>query len=225
MIRAFLIATLLASIFTAVPPAAKVLAQPSAADEEEARATFQAARLAYENGRYTDAYAMFERSYNLSGRHILLFNMGQAADRARMDDEALDALERYLANDAEVDETLRPEIELRLTALRAAQQREVEAREAREASERAAAARAAETDGQIVVPTPQETARANQTNPLVTAPTPEEDTDGGNTKWIVIGVVAAVLIAGGVTTALLLRDPGVQAPLPPNTGIVVEALR
>ena len=219
MKRAFLIATLLVS--TLAP--ATALAQPSSADEQEARATFQAARLSYENGRYEDAYGMFARAHELSGRHILLYNMGQAADRARMDDEAIDAFDRYLANDAEVDETLRPEVVQRLQGLRAAREREAR-REVTAADIADREARiAAEHDRLANVPTPEEAARAAQPNPLIAADEPEEESSNG--KWIVIGIVAAVVVAGGVTAALLLRDPGIQDPLPPNTGIIVEALR
>lgn len=64
--------------------------------DEEARALFEAGRTAFEAGRFSDALAHFERSYDLSARHVLLFSIGICHDRLRQDAQALEAFEAYL---------------------------------------------------------------------------------------------------------------------------------
>lgn len=86
--------------------------------DDEARALFELGRTEYASGRYDDALAHFERAYALSGRPELLYNMAQCFDRLRRDEDAIDALERYLA--ALPEASNRPEVEARLEALRAA---------------------------------------------------------------------------------------------------------
>ncbi|UJR79683.1 tetratricopeptide repeat protein [Sandaracinus amylolyticus] len=73
-------------------------AQPPAdtSRDEEARALFAAGRTSFEAGRFSDALSYFQRSYELSGRSMLLFNIGSAHDRMRQDAEALAAFEAYL---------------------------------------------------------------------------------------------------------------------------------
>jgi tetratricopeptide (TPR) repeat protein len=75
------------------------LASSASADaetDEEARALYQAGRIAFDQGRFDSALDYFQRSYELSGRPALLFNIGSAADRLRRDEIALEAFERYL---------------------------------------------------------------------------------------------------------------------------------
>lgn len=73
-------------------------AQPAAsARDEEARNLFEAARAAYEEGRYEEALERFEESYRLSARPGLLYNIGQTAERLRRDERAIEAYEAYLA--------------------------------------------------------------------------------------------------------------------------------
>ena len=103
----------------AVAPAA-VAAQdvpPESATDAEARGLFQAGTAALADGRTREAYDYFRRSHELSGRAALLYNMGIAADRSRMDAEALDAFERFLAAEPETER--RAEVEGRIAALRA----------------------------------------------------------------------------------------------------------
>ena len=84
------------------PPAAEAPAEPAVTPEEQAekdrkaRQLFEAGRLAYGDGYFSKAYENFRLSYELSQRHALLFNLGMAAERARLDAEALDAFEAYL---------------------------------------------------------------------------------------------------------------------------------
>lgn len=62
----------------------------------EARALFAAAEAAYEDGRFADAEEHFRRSYELSGRHELLYNIGLSAEQARHDAAALEAYEQFV---------------------------------------------------------------------------------------------------------------------------------
>lgn len=86
--------------------------------DEEARMVFQAGNTAFEDARYADALEYFQRAYELSGRAVLLYNIGVAADRLREDRVALDAFERFLA---EVPEhPRRRDVEARVIVLREA---------------------------------------------------------------------------------------------------------
>ncbi|HEX6245506.1 MAG TPA: tetratricopeptide repeat protein [Polyangiales bacterium] len=88
-----------------------------AAADEEGRGFFIAGRAAYLAGRYDEALERFERSYEMSGRHVLLYNIGSAAERAGQPKRALAAYRRFL--EKEPDSELRPEVEGRIVALEA----------------------------------------------------------------------------------------------------------
>ncbi len=64
--------------------------------DAEARGIFLAGKAAYGDARYEDALRHFRHAYELSKRPVLLFNIGQAADKLRRDREALDAFKAYL---------------------------------------------------------------------------------------------------------------------------------
>jgi hypothetical protein len=72
----------------------------SAADKKEAdrkaRELFERGRTAFKDGKYRDAWEHFRDAYLLSKRPELLYNVGQSADRMRMDSEALAAFKLYL---------------------------------------------------------------------------------------------------------------------------------
>lgn len=84
----------------------------------EARALYQAAVVAFDEGRFDDALRLFRRAYELSARAELLFNIGTTADRVRRDEEALEAFEAYLA--ARPDAPNRASVEARIGVLREA---------------------------------------------------------------------------------------------------------
>jgi tetratricopeptide (TPR) repeat protein len=95
---------------------AEAAPQPQLSPEEadrKARALFQDGKQAFENGQYRDAWDYFRKAYLLSKRPELLYNVGQSADRLRMDREALDAFRLYLeklpnaANRREVENRVR----------------------------------------------------------------------------------------------------------------------
>jgi tetratricopeptide (TPR) repeat protein len=83
--------------------------------DRKARALFKQGAEAYEDGRYRDAWDYFRQAYLLSKRPELLYNVGQAADRLRMDREALEAFKLYLARLPEAEN--RREVENRVRAL------------------------------------------------------------------------------------------------------------
>lgn len=87
---------------------------PEEADKR-ARALFEQGRVAFQEGRYRDAWDYFRKAYLLSKRPELLYNVGQAADRMRMDREALEAFRLYLKRLPDAEN--RREVENRVRAL------------------------------------------------------------------------------------------------------------
>lgn len=64
--------------------------------DAEARSLFEIGRTAFEQRRYDDAHAYFERSYEASGQPDLLYNLGVVCERLGRDEEAVRWFERYL---------------------------------------------------------------------------------------------------------------------------------
>lgn len=157
--------------------------------DREARFLFEAGRTAYDAGRYREALGHFQRAYELSQRPQLLYNVGQAADRLREDQLALDAFERYLS--ALPAAANRPAVEERIKLLREVL-----------AEKQAAAAAAAQA------PTPAETAHAAPVlvagpHGDITSTRDQGEDESLLSKWwfwaaaggVVAGVVVGVLIA------------------------------
>lgn len=175
---------------------------------EEAKALFAAGRAAFEAGLYVDALASFERSYAISHRPGLLFNIALSHDRLRQDEKALAAYEAYLAAVPAAEN--RAEIETRAAAIRAA-----------------LSARRPAT----VAPTPAQAAAtmAPSTEPATTAPdasAAEAEADSGVLgKWWFWAGVAAV-VAGGVTVGVVAASGGSDSatPLAPKSGVIVTTL-
>lgn len=88
---------------------------PPSRAEDVARNLFEAGRAAYDAGDYREALELFQRAYEHSDRPRLLYNIGQSADRLRMDRTALAAFRRYLELVSEADN--RVEVENRINAL------------------------------------------------------------------------------------------------------------
>lgn len=78
-----------------------VEARAQTGSDAEAHALFSAGEVAYGEGRYAAALNYFRQAYEMSGRALLLYNIGSAAEHLRRDEEALDAFERYLAETPE----------------------------------------------------------------------------------------------------------------------------
>jgi tetratricopeptide (TPR) repeat protein len=96
------------------PPAEQPAASTNSRDNE-ARMLFEAGRVAYSAGRFDDALGYFRRAHEISGRAMLLYNVGSAADKLRQDVIALDAFRRYL--EAVPDAENREEVEARVRVL------------------------------------------------------------------------------------------------------------
>ena len=96
MVRGILLGVAL-GVLVAVPAADAVAQEQSTENDAEARNLFEAGRSAFASGRYEEALGHFKRAYELSGRTLLLYNMGVAAERLRRDQEALEAFEGFLA--------------------------------------------------------------------------------------------------------------------------------
>ena len=115
------LATILFAVGLALTTVSSVAFAQDSHAEAEARSVFEAGQVAFNAGHYSDALVYFQRSYDLSHRPELLFNIGLCHDRLRDDTAAIEAYERYLAevpsaaNEGEVDG--------RLEALRRAQAR------------------------------------------------------------------------------------------------------
>ena len=178
-------------------------AEGSNASDEEARALYQAGRVAFDDGRFADALGYFERAHELSGRPQLLFNIGSAADRLRRNAVALEHFEAYL--EAVPDAENRRSVEARITLLRDALEH----------------GREHGTAEDQVVPTPEETAAAGMEETPTEPLEPESDSRTG--LWVGIGVGAAVLVGLAVVLALVLRNPDPDYQ-PSDEGILVFAL-
>jgi tetratricopeptide (TPR) repeat protein len=79
-------------------PAHAQVKSEKAANDQRARELFQKGDTAYAEGRYEEALAAFSEAYELSGRAQLLFNVSNALERLGRYQEAVDALEKYLAS-------------------------------------------------------------------------------------------------------------------------------
>ena len=162
--------------------------------DQEARANFEAGRIAYENASYERALSSFRRAYELSQRPQLLYNIGQSLDRLRRDVEALEEFEAFLEQNP--DSHKRREVEARVAILR----------------EQVAA--------QPDVPTPAEAAATTvQPNP-VAEPAPEP----ASKAWIAGVVGGVLVVVAVVLAVALTRDGGTADPQPGSFGMGVIEL-
>jgi tetratricopeptide (TPR) repeat protein len=89
------VAVVLPSIVQTSSASAQTTAVSSSRDEE-ARGLFLAGRAAFDDARFAEALEHFERSYALSGRVELLYNVGLAAERTGDVAKAMRAFDRFL---------------------------------------------------------------------------------------------------------------------------------
>lgn len=94
---------------------AQATTRESDMDDERARASFRLGSQYYEDGRFAEAAAEFERAFGLSGRTALLYNAYLAYRDAQDQENAARALRGFLANDEEIEN--RALLEARLAAL------------------------------------------------------------------------------------------------------------
>jgi len=165
--------------------------------DDEARALFEAGRVAYSDGRFEAALGHFRNSYELSGRPRLLYNIGSAADKLRRDQQALEAFEAYLAQVPDADN--RNEVAARIEVLRAQLRAHPTTANATTGvatpSEAAAAGTPANTGGAAVVGVGDAGDR------------PRDDDGSILSEWWFWTLIGAA-IAGGVLIAVLAATSG-----------------
>lgn len=174
---------------TLVSVASVSVASPAWAQdaEETARERFATGSQLVEEGRFEEAYEAFAEGYEASPRPLFLFNMAQAAREAGLRSTAVRDYRRYLEAD--------PEGEMADNARRWLSEL---------APEEEPAQAEPEPEPEALPPVQAEPGPAQ--GPLSSPePAPEAD-DGGSlfTSWPFWVGVAAVLVAGGVTAAVLL---------------------
>jgi tetratricopeptide (TPR) repeat protein len=183
----------------ALPVAAQERESPPeiTAPDREAREAFVSGSAAFEAGRFEQALRDFQRSYALSGRAALLYNIGLAHDRLRHDREAFEAFQAFL--DADPTTVHRPRVEARLRSLR-------EAIAAEDAQRYDATRERAALESELA------RAEARQ------SPSVFE-------RWW-FWTLAGVLVAGVVVGVLVLTaEDEVQRPIPGTLGSVHMVLR
>ncbi|MEM6956601.1 MAG: hypothetical protein AAF411_03810 [Myxococcota bacterium] len=105
----------LCAVMLFLSPLASLAAQ-DASDDELARELFEAAEVSVGRGDYERALELFQESFELSDRPELLFNAGNAAERVRRDELAVELYTAYLERLPEASN--RQAVEARLTRLR-----------------------------------------------------------------------------------------------------------
>lgn len=209
-------ATILVAFVAAVTwgsAASHAHAQPKtekAAADQRARELFLKADAAYAEGRYEEALAKFQEAHDLSGRPQLLFNISNALERLGRYEEAVLALEKYLASGKAKD---RDVVQKRLVNLkkRVEEQKKEQEKLAKEEEER----REREEAERRKL---EEERRLAQPNGEQGVTTPEEKPKTPVVPWIVIGTGTALLVTGAVFGILTLgarsevNDSCVDAP-------------
>lgn len=179
-------------LFTSLAPA---LAQPSDASQtEEARALFEAGRVAYDAGRYAEASDYFERSYALTGAAAILYNSARAAEQANLTARAVSLFERFLTTNPSAQDRTETEIRLRDLRVRLA------AEEAsRPPPEPAPTSEPAQREVQVV--------RIAGESALDDTAPPRGGIETEAWFWILIGVLGAGAIAGGIAAIAIASTP------------------
>ena len=208
-------------------PATHVAAQAAHPQNESAgRARFEAGREAFSEGRFAAALHEFKQAYELTQRPVLLYDIGASADRLRHDREALEAFELYLVKVPTPPNLA--EIQGRIAVLRETVSRQTASAPANSVPSSSPAdqsAHKAETEPKLIEAQPSPAsgeitaapaaavlpASASAAHsPKSAAPTPAEvaraaPRDGSPPSlapWIVIGVSAGAMVAGGVLLAV-----------------------
>jgi tetratricopeptide (TPR) repeat protein len=182
--------------------------------EEEARSLFAAGRAAYADGRYGKAIEHFQRAYEISGHPELLYNIGQAADRLRRDEEALAAFTEFL--ERLPDTGHRREVENRISALRAA----IASRES------SAAPREEPPGPEVAAAQPIEPDEAKEPAVTFTPDAEPKERRSIARKWWFWTITGVILAGAGVGLGLALGggDATVGELAPVNTGVQVMTL-
>jgi tetratricopeptide (TPR) repeat protein len=185
--------------------------ESSRTSDEEARNLFKAGKEAYEVGKFQDALTFFEQSFEKSGRVALLYNIGQAADRLRQDDKAIESFNKYLEQTPS-DAPNRKDVEARLQALEQARK----ARDEQQSQEAREVVATAPLPKQTVEQAPIAPA---QSNVVFAKPKPRASTSEPVTEtWWFWTAVGAAVVAGTATALALtlgggetVQDPAYQS--------------
>jgi tetratricopeptide (TPR) repeat protein len=149
-------------------------AAPPNHQDDMARGLFDAGRAAYEAGSYRQALGLFQQAYEASQRPQLLYNIGQTADRLRMDRTAITTFRRYLELMPTAEN--RQEVENRIRALEEL---------------------TAEDDEAPVEPTVAPTPSAPPVQAQrITVPKGHEESSAA--PWLLVGTGAAIAVTGVV---------------------------
>ncbi len=173
---------------------------------EKAVKLFEDAAVHYREGRFAVAAELLQEAYNLHPEPVLLYNLGRARESNGDAERAIEAYTQYLAGDNVQGQS---GVEARITRLREQLdlQRELERLRSANATKetvdnvRAAAKTEQNDEGGVVV-------RRTTSDPGVTNPSvaiPKDEASPARAPWVVIGVGALVLVAGG-TAGLLARS-------------------
>jgi tetratricopeptide (TPR) repeat protein len=176
--------------------------------EEQARSHFNTGSLAFSAGRFADALSEFQKSYALSGRPKLLYNIGVASDRLRRDREALAAFEQYLEQVPAAPE--RAEVEARIAVLRGVTTTPVPTESTPPPTE-------STPTPTTVAPQPVDTSTTTTSTTVITEVVPAEPVEStvpAETRaphpsvgqWLALGASGVVAVAGGVLFAIALID-------------------
>jgi hypothetical protein len=186
---------------------------PDAPRDERAHKFFEAGRGAYDVGSYREALNYFQQSFELSGRPVLLYNIGQCADHLRMDEVALDAFQRYATAFPDADNHLQVVERIRVL--------EGVVKEKKATAEREAAQAAAITPENVAAAAP-----AKPESSAATAAAPAETPSPWYARWYtwagIGGAVAAAVVVGIVASG---SSAGAPTHHTPNSGVHVDALR
>jgi tetratricopeptide (TPR) repeat protein len=156
--------------------------------DAQARGAFRLGRQYYEQGRFAEAAAEFERAYGLSGRAELLYNAYLAYRDAQDEEGSARTLRGYLAQVEQVED--RPHLEARLQAIEAG----IAERRATSDAQQAATAEAQRQ---------AEEARRRADE----AGRPRYRTVPGQPwPWVITGVGGAMVIVGVITGAVAMSE-------------------
>jgi tetratricopeptide (TPR) repeat protein len=165
--------------------------------DQGARNAYKAGAAAYEAGDYQTAYDRFKESFQLSHEPALLYNIASALQGLKRPHDAAESLRSFLR--VQPNDPDRSTIEQRIATLEE-EQRMIDADRAKEEAAR-------RPPPVLTAPEPPPALR------LTAAPSGPSAADRKHKRMVVaisVSVAAAVVIAGGITLAVLLSDGGTE---------------
>ncbi len=178
--------------------------------DQEARTAYKAGAAAYEAGDYQTAYDRFKESFQLSHEPALLYNIASALQGLKRPHDAAESLRSFLR--VQPNDPDRSKIEQRIATL----EEEQHLIDADRAKEEAARRPAPAPEPTVSAPPPP----ALRLTPVATATGPS-DADRKHKRTVIavtVSLAAAVVVAGGITLAVLLSDGGTEPYTPTQLG-------